>query len=75
MKASEIREKTESELEQLMQEHRDSLMQFRMQNATGVVDNVRAARAARRDIARMKTVLNERARAQARTAPGESVES
>jgi len=34
-----------------------------LQQATGVVDNVRMARTARRDIARIKTILGERARA------------
>lgn len=36
-----------------------------MQSATGVVDNVRGAREARKDIARIKTIQTERERAQA----------
>jgi len=51
---------TDNELEQRLGERRDDLMTFRMQMVTGVVDNVRAAREARRDIARIKTVLRER---------------
>jgi ribosomal protein L29 len=39
-----------------------------MQLATGVVDNVRGAREARRDIARMKTILRERELAAAKGA-------
>ncbi len=54
---------TEQELEQKLLESTDNLMQFRMQMATGVVDNVRGAREARRDIARIKTIINERGRA------------
>ena len=37
-----------------------------MQVATGVVENVRAARTARRDIARIKTILRERDIAEAK---------
>ena len=35
-------------------------MACRMQAVTGVVDNVRAPREARKDIARIKTVLRDR---------------
>jgi ribosomal protein L29 len=38
-----------------------------MQQATGVVDNVRAARNARQDVARIKTIMNERKRAASAT--------
>ncbi|HOZ47675.1 MAG TPA: 50S ribosomal protein L29 [Candidatus Hydrogenedentes bacterium] len=60
MRAKDFRELTDNELEQRLGERRDDLMTFRMQMVTGVVDNVRAAREARRDIARIKTVLRER---------------
>lgn len=60
MKASEIRELTDEELHQRLRERHEALHAFRMQMATGTVDNVRASREARRDIARMKTVLRER---------------
>ena len=60
MKASELREKSGEELLQLQQERGNDLVAFRMQLATGVVDNNRAARMARRDIARIKTLLRER---------------
>lgn len=62
MNASELRDKTEAELEQLLVAKTDDLMHFRLQMATGVVDNVRLSRNARRDIARIHTILNERAR-------------
>jgi large subunit ribosomal protein L29 len=51
---------TGDELQQRAKERRNDLMSFRMQVATGVVDNSRAARMARRDIARIKTILRER---------------
>ena len=60
MRAREMRELTTEELEQLLQERRGALLAFRMQTATGVVDNVRAARNARRDLARIKTIMRER---------------
>ncbi len=62
MKASDLREKTDEELIVLMRDRADDLMHFRLQMATGVVENVRLARKAKRDIARMKTILNERKR-------------
>ena len=63
MKASELRDKTDDELRRIAVERTDDLMHFRLQAATGVVDNVRLARTARRDVARIKTILGERARA------------
>lgn len=62
MKAKEFREKPDAELEQLLNERKQELLQYRIQNATGVVDNVCAARELRKDIARIKTILNERKR-------------
>lgn len=60
MKAREIREKTDDELGQLLQERSAALASFRMQMVTGQVDNVRSARNTRKDIARIKTILHER---------------
>ena len=70
MKARELRELTDEELGQRLRERRDDLMAFRMQMATGTVDNVRGAREARRDIARIKTIRGERRRAGAASAKG-----
>ena len=60
MKAKELQELTDEELRQRLRERTDDLMSFRIQMATGTVDNVRSSRNARRDIARIKTVLRER---------------
>ena len=60
MKASEYRDMTGDELRLRLRERRDDLVSFRLQMATGVVDNVRAARNARHDIARILTILRER---------------
>ena len=64
MKAAELREKNNDELIQLITEGNDTLMRFRLQMATGQVDNVCECRDARRNIARIKTILNERNRAE-----------
>lgn len=60
MKARELREMTTDELNHRLKERTDSLVTFRLQLATGVVDNSRGARNARRDIARIKTILRQR---------------
>jgi len=60
VKARDIRELTVDELQSQLKQRRDALMTFQLQSATGVVDNVRGARNARRDIARILTVLRER---------------
>ena len=63
MKATELREMNDDELAQLIKERTDDLMHFRLQMASGVVDDMRSSRQARREIARIKTILNERKRA------------
>lgn len=60
MATNPIHELTDEELRQRMLEKQDALFNFRMQMATGSVDNVRAPRNARRDIARIKTVMRQR---------------
>ena len=59
-KAHELRELTGEQLDQRLRECREKLVNFRMQTTTGTVDNVRAARATRRDIARIHTIQRER---------------
>ena len=60
MRANELREKTDEELDQILVDRTEDIMHFRLQMATGVVDNVRKSREARKDSARIKTILNER---------------
>jgi len=60
VKAQEIRDKSNEELQQMLQERQESLMRFRFNLVTGREENVRAARNARKDIARIKTILRER---------------
>lgn len=66
MKAIELRDKDNETLLKYIQERENDVSAFRMQVATGVVENVRAARAARRDIARIKTILRQREIAEAK---------
>lgn len=60
MRATELRDKEKEVLLEQLKERENDVSSFRMQVATGVVENVRAARTARRDIARIKTILRER---------------
>lgn len=60
MRANELREKTDEELDQILVDRTEDIMHFRMQTATGIVDNVRRSREARKDIARIKTIMKDR---------------
>jgi large subunit ribosomal protein L29 len=60
MKAKELREMTGNELRERLAELKKDLINLRLQFATGVVENVRAARNTRREIARILTILRER---------------
>lgn len=66
MRAKELRDKTNEALLKLIEERGDDIVNFRMQLATGVVENCRRAREARRDIARIKTIMKERETAAAK---------
>jgi len=60
LRAKEIRDMNNDALMKLLADKRDDIVNFRLQLATGVVENCRRAREARRDIARIKTILKER---------------
>jgi large subunit ribosomal protein L29 len=65
MRARELRELTVEELEHEMIEATQASFNLRVQAASGQqVDNVKRFRELRRDIARIKTVLNEKKRQQ-----------
>lgn len=60
MKASELRKKTNEELgKELLELHREAF-NLRMQKGTGQLSRPSQVRQVRRDIARVKTILNER---------------
>jgi len=60
VKAKDLRELTDEMLRARLAERKADIMTFRLQMTTGVVDNVRLAREARREIARILTILRER---------------
>jgi large subunit ribosomal protein L29 len=61
MKASELRNKSVEENNQELQSLLKERFNLRMQNATGQLAKPSELRRVRRDIARIKTVLNEKA--------------
>ncbi len=61
MRAKELREKSVDELnEELVKLHKEQFI-LRTQNATGQLGQIHLLKAARRDIARVNTVLTEKA--------------
>ena len=60
MKASALRELTDTELHQKGQELVQELFNLRFQLATGQIENIGRISAVRQDIARVKTIQRER---------------
>ncbi|MGH8060114.1 MAG: 50S ribosomal protein L29 [Candidatus Entotheonellia bacterium] len=60
MKGAELRELSEGELQAKLKELQEELFNLRFQLATGQIENVSRIRTVRRDIARLKTVQQER---------------
>ena len=65
MKASEIRELSDKELRDRIQELKEELFNLRFQIVTGHLENNIRLKKVRRSIARIKTVLRERELAEA----------
>ena len=61
MKASEIRQMTPDEVDELLVDRLEELSNLRIQLVTQQLDNPLRVQSVRRDIARIKTVLSERA--------------
>jgi large subunit ribosomal protein L29 len=61
MKTSELRDKTEQELTELETELRQRLLKLQVARATSRASNLSEFPRIRRDIARIKTILHERA--------------
>ena len=66
MKAADVRAKTEDELTADLDTLGKEIFNLRFQRASGQLENTARVRQARRDIARIKTVLGERQRAAAK---------
>jgi large subunit ribosomal protein L29 len=60
MKAAELRDLSDEELRGKLRELQEELFNLRFQLATGQIENVGRIRTVRRDIARLKTVQQER---------------
>ena len=60
MKASELREKSSDDLRNELLELTREAFNLRMQLGTGQLSQVNQVKAVRHDIARIKTILNER---------------
>lgn len=63
MKASDVRAKTEDELKAELEQLGKERFNLRFQKASGQLENTSRVRQVRRGIARIKTILAERARA------------
>ena len=59
-KPADLRQLTEAELEQQIKDNERSLVDMQFNLAVGTLENPSALRILRRDIARMKTILNQR---------------
>jgi large subunit ribosomal protein L29 len=60
VRAKEIRELTEQELEQQLEETREAYFNLRFQNASGSLERTSELKARRREIARLLTIAHER---------------
>jgi large subunit ribosomal protein L29 len=61
MKARQLRDLTNDELERKLAETRQELFNLRFQSATGALENPARLRLAKREIARLLTIRHERA--------------
>lgn len=60
MKAKQLREKNNKELQELLKELREKLIRVRFDMASGKVKNIKEIRFIKKDIARILTILKER---------------
>ncbi|MBH54990.1 MAG: 50S ribosomal protein L29 [Opitutaceae bacterium] len=61
MNAKEIRDLSKQEIEKHMRDSRQELLNLRLRKQSGQMETPSELRALRRDIARMETILKERA--------------
>ena len=60
MRAKQLRDMTDAELERVLSERRQELFNLRFQSATGALENPARLKLAKREIARILTVRVER---------------
>jgi large subunit ribosomal protein L29 len=63
MKAQELRDLTVDELMRKIEEHQTELFNLRFQKAKNLLDNPARLRSARKEIARIKTIITEKTKA------------
>ena len=68
MKAQELRDKTPDQLREELETLKKESFNLRFQQATGQIENTSRMKVVRRDAARVKTILNEKAAAAAQEA-------
>ena len=61
MKAAELRELSSAELKEKLSESKQELFNLRFQNATNQLDNTGRIKEVRKNIARIQTVITEKA--------------
>ena len=61
MKAQELKEKTPEQLQEQLVALKKEAFNLRFQQATGQLESTARMRSVRRDVARVKTVLNQKA--------------
>ena len=62
MKIEDVRAKNDGELDSELMVLKKEQLNLRFQRATGQLENTARVKAVRRDIARIKTILNQRTR-------------
>lgn len=67
MKAAELNDKTPEQLREQLVALKKEAFNLRFQQATGQLESTARMRAVRRDVARVKTVMNQKAAAAAAT--------
>ena len=75
MNAQELRDKTPDQLRDELVQLKKEAFNLRFQQATGQIENTARMRTARRDAARVKTILNEKAAAAASDASSAAAKS
>jgi large subunit ribosomal protein L29 len=63
LKARDLRDMTDEDLEDALRDRRQELFNLRFQSVTGALENTSRLKLAKREIARILTVRNERAEA------------
>ncbi len=60
MKATELRDRSDDELQKTLGDLEEQLFKLRFQKSTGQIEDPTKIRRVRKDIARVQTVINER---------------